>query len=253
MNSDEVKNAVTHVATAVLAWAAGRYHLSPDQVGAMMSDAGYVGTGLALAAGWYQHFRMKKVPDALPAAPAARPPAAVIAFVAVALGALLVPGAAHAQANKQARPALTGDPVKDIGNAINQGRPAAGAPGDPLKSLADKIAKLSLEDFKYAAALAHATGNNVTAPCWDAWVTLLTSQQQPLKDAAGNPVAEPDPHLITDAERLSEAIQQLQPNSAISIACAPAATAVQKDAATLISQILGGSALNLFKLPIPIP
>jgi hypothetical protein len=250
MNSDEVKNAVTHVAAAVLAWAAGRYHLSADQVGAMMSDAGYVGTVLAVAAGWYQHFRMKKVPDASPAA-VPKPPAAVIAFLAVALGALLAPGAAHAQTSRQPAHPLTGDPIKDIGNAINQGKPATAA--DPLKNLADKIAKLSLEDFKYASALAHATGNNVTAPCWDAWVTLLTSQQQPLKDASGNAIAEPDPHLITDAERLSEAIQQLQPNSTLSIACAPAATAVQKDAATLISQILGGSALSLFKLPIPIP
>lgn len=252
MNPDEVKNAATHVATAVLAWAAGRYHLSPDQVGAMMSDLGYVGTALALAAGWYQHFRMKKVPVAPPAPAAPKPSAAMIAFLALALGALLAPAPAHAQASRQPRPALTGDPVKDIGNAINQGKPST-APTDPLKSLADKIAKLSLEDFKYASALAHATGNNVTAPCWDAWVTLLTSQQQPLKDASGNPIAEPDPHLITDAERLSEAIQQLQPNSTLSIACAPAATAVQKDAATLISQILGGSALGLFKLPIPIP
>lgn len=170
-------------------------------------------------------------------------------FLAVALGALvLAGGSAHAQTRK---PSLTGDPVRDIGNAVSQGKQQA--PGNPLDALAKKIAALSLADFKYAAALAHATGNNVTAPCWDEWVKLISAQQQPLTDpATGQPMTEPDPHLATDMERLSEAIHQLQPNSELSVACAPMASAVQKDAATLISGVLSGGALGLFKLPIPI-
>lgn len=127
-------------------------------------------------------------------------------------------------------------------------------PANPLDELAKKIAALSLPDFKYAAALAHATGNNVTAPCWDEWVKLISAQQQPLNDpTTGQPLPEPDPHFATDIERLSEAIRQTQPNSELSVACAPLASSVQKDAATLIGGILSGGALGLFKLPIAIP
>lgn len=64
MNSDAIKSNITRAAGIVLAWAAGRYHLSPDQVGAMMSDVGYVGSAAAFGYGVYQHFGMKKVPEA---------------------------------------------------------------------------------------------------------------------------------------------------------------------------------------------
>jgi hypothetical protein len=124
---------------------------------------------------------------------------------------------------------------------------------DPLDALAAKIKKLSLDDFKYAAALAHATGNNVTAPCWDVWVKLLTAQQQPLDGPDGQPLKAPDPHLATDIELLSEIIRQLQPNSELSVACAPMASAAQKDAGTLIGAVLSGGALGLFKVPFAIP
>ena len=70
-----------------------------------------------------------------------------------------------------------------------------------------------MSDDQGAAALAHATSNTVTAQCWDEWVKLLTAQQQPLKGADGQPLIEPDPHIATDIERLSEMIAQLQPRS----------------------------------------
>jgi hypothetical protein len=177
--------------------------------------------------------------------PPGAPPKAVI-VLALALAALLIAGGAQAQTKRP-----TGDPIRDIQQAFQP--PQQKPQGNPLDELARKIAALSLADFKYAAALAHATGNNVTAPCWDEWVKLISAQQQPLTDpATGAPMQEPDPHLATDMERLSEAIHQLQPNSELSVACAPMASAVQKDAATLISGVLSGGALGLFKLPIPI-
>jgi len=64
MNSDQIKSAITHFAGIGLGWAAGRYHLSTDQVGAVMSDIGYAGAVAAWLAGVWQHKGMIKVPAA---------------------------------------------------------------------------------------------------------------------------------------------------------------------------------------------
>lgn len=61
MNADEIKSNITHFAGIMLAWAAGRYHLSSDQVSAMMSDVGYIGAAAAFVYGMYAHWNMKKV------------------------------------------------------------------------------------------------------------------------------------------------------------------------------------------------
>jgi hypothetical protein len=169
-----------------------------------------------------------------------------------ALAVLLL--ACSGAAAQQRKPApLTGDPIKDLGSAIKEGHQPSEPHGNPLDEIAQKIAKLSLADFKYAAALAHATNNNVTMACWDEWVKLITAQQQPLTDASGAPLTEPPVHLATDIERLSELIRQMQPNSELSVACAPMAQAAQKDVGTLIGATLSGGALGLFKLPFAIP
>jgi hypothetical protein len=180
---------------------------------------------------------------------AAAPPKTV-AILAVALSTLALTWAAPADAQQRQPFKPTGDLVKDVKTVNQQGAPAD---VNPLDELAAKIRKLSLDDFKYAAALAHATGNSVTAPCWDEWVKLLTAQQQPLNGPDGQPLKEPDPHLATDVERLSEMVAQLQPRSELSVACAPMATTAQKDAATLIGAVLSGGAMGLFKLPFAIP
>jgi len=167
--------------------------------------------------------------------------AAVLFAVLAAL--LIAGGDAFAQARKP-----TGDPIKDLFP-----QPQQHAPGNPLDELAARIAKLSLADFQYAAALAHATGNTVTMTCWDEWVKLISAQQSPLKDAQGNVLEEPPVHLATDIERLSEMIRQMQPNSELSVACAPMAQAAQKDVGVLIGAVLSGGAMGLFKLPFAIP
>jgi len=175
-------------------------------------------------------------------------PSLKIMLVILAAGVLLLAGPALAQTRKP----LTGDPTKDIPNIFNQGQPQKPSQ-NPLDELAAKIAKLSLADFQYAAALAHATNNTVTASCWDEWVKLVTAQQSPLKDAQGNVLEEPPVHLATDIERLSEMIRQMQPNSELSVACAPMAQAAQKDVGVLIGAVLSGGAMGLFKLPFAIP
>lgn len=212
-------------------------------------------------------------------------PAIVMLILGTALLGLLLPGAAYAQAVAQnprtptARPftptPLTGDPIKDINNAVAQKKTEAVANANQsVEDVVAAIQKLALPDFQYALAMSIATKNVVSTPCWQAWVDLVTAQQSPLMgpgapvldangkptlDANGKPVlgppqalVEPDPHLITSVEQISELLANLRPDSAISTSCAALAAAAGKDAATLIQGILNGGALGLFKLPIPV-
>jgi hypothetical protein len=218
-----------------IAWAS--FGVDPHIIAGISQGVGYLTTLLLFA-----------IHGTIPGVNPVQMPRAAAAALAIGLSAVALGWASPADAQGK----LTGNPIKDIGSAVNQAKPAP-AGTSALDDLAAKIRKLSLDDFKYAAALAHATSNNVTAPCWDVWVKLLTAQQQPLNGADGTPLKEPDPHLATDIERLSEMIHQLLPNSELSVACAPMASAAQKDAGTLIGAVLNGGALGLFKLPFAIP
>lgn len=173
-----------------------------------------------------------------------------IALLAIVLGcALLFGGEARAAPQRQA----TGNPLADIHNAIEekkQGTQAAVNSG--TEDLVAKLGKLALPDFEFALALSKATNNVVSTPCWQAWVVLLTAQQKPLLGDDGQPISEPDPHLATSIEKISELLAALRPDSTLSTGCAALAAAGGKDAATLIQGILSGGALGLFKLPIPV-
>lgn len=196
-------------------------------------------------------------PEPAPVVAAVPPVASVIALaIGLTLG-LGWPGAAHAQTRQPSARPLTGDPIKDIGNAIHPDIPAQSGQSvvskDLLDGLNEKLLSELLADVSYADARAHVVGNVVTIPCWDAWKTLLTQQNSPLKDDAGNVMTKPDPHVITTAEFASEILRQLQPDSSLSLGCAPMLQAMQKDISTMIGAVLSGGALGLFKLPIGIP
>jgi hypothetical protein len=120
---------------------------------------------------------------------------------------------------------------------------------NPFDNLTDDVLQKILKDVTYAQALAKASGNKVTQPCWDAWVALVTAQTQPLKDAQGNVLAMPDPHFFVTAERASEFINQIQPNSDLNIGCGAALNASKMAIGQLIGAVLSGGALGLFKLP----
>jgi hypothetical protein len=62
MTQDAIKANVVRALTGLLGYAAGRYHLSTDQVGAVVSDIGYVGMAAAWCYGAFAHWGMKKVP-----------------------------------------------------------------------------------------------------------------------------------------------------------------------------------------------
>jgi hypothetical protein len=121
--------------------------------------------------------------------------------------------------------------------------------GNPFDNLTDDVLRKILADVTYAKALAKTSGNDVTLPCWTAWVDLVTSQTQALKDDAGNVLSLPEPHFFVAAERASEFINQIQPNSKLYIGCSAALNQSRMAIGQLISAVLSGGALGLFKLP----
>jgi hypothetical protein len=180
----------------------------------------------------------------------AQPPRLSIVILLAAGLALSFAAAASAQTP---RPKPTGNPIVDIGNAIKgEQQQAAAARNESTEDLVAKLGKLALPDFEFALAMSKATNNVVSTPCWQAWVALLSAQQKPLVGTDGQPLTEPDPHLATSVEKISELLAALRPDSTLSTGCAALAAAGGKDAATLIQGILSGGALGLFKLPIPI-
>jgi hypothetical protein len=175
---------------------------------------------------------------------------------------LLAVAPAAAQQQKRAAPvadalaALPRPPLCDPLNLIPGCRNADGSvnqkssvQGNPFDTLADDVLKKILADVTYAKALAKAASNDVTLPCWTAWVDLVTSQTAPLKDDAGNALAMPDPHFFVAAERASQFINQIQPNSKLYIGCSAALNQSRMAIGQLISAVLSGGALGLFKLP----
>jgi len=159
---------------------------------------------------------------------------------------------AHAQ-NRAPQFKPTGNLIQDIQDASAQKKQQAVANNNKsVEDLVAAIQKLALPDFQYALAMSKATNNVVSTPCWQAWVDLISAQQRPLMGPDGTALVEPDPHIITSIEQISELLANLRPDSTLSTGCAALAAAAGKDAATLISGILNGGALGLFKLPIPI-
>jgi hypothetical protein len=173
--------------------------------------------------------------------------------------------AAPALAQTRARPAETSpapataaiprpplcDPLNLIPGCRNQDgsiNQKSGA-GNPFDNLTDDALRKILADVTYAKALAKAAGNDVTLPCWSAWVDLVTSQTQPPKDDAGNVLSLPEPHFFVAAERASEFINQIQPNSKLYLGCSAALNQSRMAIGQLISAVLSGGALGLFKLP----
>ena len=179
-----------------------------------------------------------------------QPPRLSIVILLAAGLVLFLGASARAQTP---RPKPTGNPIVDIGNAIKgEQQQAVAARNESTEDLVAKLGKLALPDFEFALAMSKATNNVVSTPCWQAWVALLTAQQKPLLGTDGQPLTEPDPHLATSVEKISELLGALRPDSTLSTGCAALAAAGGKDAATLIQGILSGGALGLFKLPIPI-
>ena len=176
-------------------------------------------------------------------------------LVVLALVLAIAPAAAQVKRAPAAGPAaaLPRPPLCDPLNLIPGCRNSDGSinqetGGNPFDNLTDDVLRKILADVTYAKALAKASGNDVTLPCWSAWVDLVTSQTQPLKDDAGSVLAKPDPAFFVAAERASEFINQIQPNSKLFIGCSAALNQSRMAIGQLISAVLSGGALGLFKL-----
>src|SRR5919204_5441878 len=114
---------------------------------------------------------------------------------------LLAPSLATAQN----RPKLP-DPLKvaaELGGAIP--KPHAIAMPEELWR---KIRSASADDLKYAKALADAVaspGAKLRSTCYGAWITTIEQAQGiGLKDAGGNPLTQPEPHVFSSFEQLAD-------------------------------------------------
>lgn len=153
--------------------------------------------------------------------------------------------------------ALTGDaraqtklklPVDPLG--LNGGNIAAPGPsifskpatGSAITDLQSALNAKLLPDLQYALKLAQAANNTVTSDCFQAWIDIITSQQNAVKNADGTDLAMPDPHLITDFEKLVELRNALQPESKFNVKCSPVASMLKRDLASFMGIVISGGA-----------
>lgn len=150
---------------------------------------------------------------------------------------------------------LAGDPAmaqapKLTGNIVNDIRARApvssAATSDRVSTaLSDIIGALDaklLPDLQYALKLANASGSRVTAPCYQAWIDIITVRQKAVTDDQGNPLPMPDPALISNFEKVVELRNALQPDSDFMIKCSPVASMVKKDITGFIGLVISGGA-----------
>ena len=164
---------------------------------------------------------------------------------------LFVPSLAMAQS----RPRLP-DPLKvaaQLGGAIS--RPAA-APIATPEELWRKIQAANAADLRYAKALADSVGSpgaKLRSACYGAWiVTIEQTQGVGLKDASGNALTPPDPHVFSYFEQRAEVADALQPTGPLMAACAPAGSALKLTAVQFFTLAVSG-AVGLSALGIAIP
>jgi len=131
---------------------------------------------------------------------------------------------------------LTGNIIQDF---TPRSAPLTGAPVTDLQNFFNS--KL-LPDLQYALKLASASKNNITGDCYQAWIDIIMTQQAAIKNADGSDTPMPDPHIITEFEKLVELRNALQPESQFMIKCSPVASMVKKDIAGFIGIVLSGGA-----------
>jgi hypothetical protein len=100
----------------------------------------------------------------------------------------------------------------ELGGAV--AKPSA-APVATPDELWKKIQAASASDLKYAKALADSVGSpgaKLRSACYGAWIaTIEQAQGIGLKDANGNALTQPEPHVFASFEQLAEVAETLQP------------------------------------------
>lgn len=172
------------------------------------------------------------------------------------LAVLAMTTAAGAQTRPQLKvPRITGDIVKDTVANFAPGQLGTGKLLTP-DQLWIKIKSASAADLKYAKALADGVaspGAKLRSACYGAWITTIEqSEGVGLKDAGGNPLSAPDPHVFSSFEQLAEVADALQPSGPLMAACAPVWTALKLTAAQFFTIAVSGAA-GLSALGVAIP
>jgi len=158
--------------------------------------------------------------------------------IAVALGVVLLATPVWGQTPRPRLPLtgpLTGNIIQDFG-------PKTGLTGAPVTDLQNFFNAKLLPDLQYALKLATASKNNITGDCYQAWIDIINTQQTAVKNPDGTDIVMPDPHIITEFEKLVELRNALQPESQFMIKCSPVASMVKKDIAGFIGLVLSGGA-----------
>lgn len=113
---------------------------------------------------------------------------------------------------------------------------------DPMERLLGALDAKLLPDLQYALKLAQASDSKVTAPCYQAWIDIITTRQKAVQDDKGQDLPVPDPAVVTKFERMVELRNALQPESNFMIKCSPVASMVKKDIAGFIGIVISGGA-----------
>jgi hypothetical protein len=109
-----------------------------------------------------------------------------------------------------------------------------------------KIRAADAADLQYAKALADSVGSAAArerAACYEALIVIIAQAQGAgLKDANGNALTQPDPHVFSSFEQLAEVAEALQPTGPLMAACAPAWTALKLSAFEFFTLAVSGAA-----------
>lgn len=170
------------------------------------------------------------------------PKVAQVILLGLVLGALAFPGTAMAQTKLK----LPIDPLglndKPPLNIIPGGKLTGSAVTDIQSFMNAKF----LPDLQYALKLAQASKNNITSDCYQAWIDIITTQQTAVQtknpDGTTTDLPMPDPHVITEFEKLVELRSALQPESPFMVKCSPVASMIKKDIASFMGIVISGGA-----------
>lgn len=175
-------------------------------------------------------------PEALTPATVAK----VAATLCLLLAFGLMAGPAIAQV-KRPLP-LTGNIVNDIRQRTDSTDGVSGGGSGGLRDIMSAFDSQAKSDLEFALAIAKKSGNQQTAACWQAWLDQIAARQNANVDAQGNPLTPPDPHIITDFQKIMDLRNALQPNAPFFQACTPIAVTIKMDIVKFIGMIMSGGA-----------
>lgn len=167
------------------------------------------------------------------------------------LAAVLVASSAAAQPDRPAgKPKLTGNIIQDIrqraDSTDNVGAGGGQAGQDLMQAFDTKVEP----DLRVALLISQKSGNKLTERCWTAWLAQIDARKAATVDDKGQPVDLPNPHLITDFQKIMDLRNALQPDSEFSQACQPVVNIIRVDITRFIGMVISGGAGLMRMVPL---